>query len=152
MSLKKYQQKRKFAKTPEPKGKEIKKSLSRFVIHKHRASHLHWDLRLELDGVLKSWAVPKEPPVKTGIKRLAVRVEDHPVGYIDFKGTIPKGNYGAGQVEIWDQGKFSLLNRSINEISFLLSGRRLKGRYLLIKPKGSRFGRKAWLFFKRENK
>ncbi|MFH1366803.1 MAG: DNA polymerase ligase N-terminal domain-containing protein [Patescibacteria group bacterium] len=148
MSLKKYKAKRKFAETPEPKGEEIKKSSGRFVIHKHQASHLHWDLRLEMKGVLKSWAIPKEPPVDLGIKRLAMQVEDHPVDYISFKGVIPKGNYGAGRVEIWDKGKFILISRSKNEISFKLSGRRLKGHYILIKPKGSRFGPKAWLFFR----
>lgn len=148
MSLRKYQAKRKFSKTPEPKGKEIKKSSSRFVIHKHQASHLHWDLRLELDGVLKSWAIPKEPPTAVGIKRLAVQVEDHPVNYINFKGLIPKGNYGAGRVEIWDKGKFKLINRKKSEISLVISGRRLKGHYILLKPKGSRFGTKAWLFFR----
>ena len=151
MSLKKYQAKRKFAKTPEPKGKKTKKSLSRFVIHKHQASHLHWDLRLELDGVLKSWAVPKEPPIELGIKRLAVQVEDHPVDYINFEGIIPPGNYGAGPVEIWDKGKFTLLKRTLKEITVFFSGRRLKGQYMLIKPKGSRFGQKAWLFFKIKN-
>jgi DNA ligase D-like protein (predicted 3'-phosphoesterase) len=151
MSLKKYQKKRKFAKTPEPKGKKIKKSLNRFVVHKHQASHLHWDFRLELDGVLKSWAIPKEPPTAFGIKRLAVQVEDHPVDYLNFKGVIPAGNYGAGRVEIWDQGKFKLLSVFKSETSFILSGRRLKGRYILLKPEGSRFGPKAWLFFKMKN-
>lgn len=151
MSLKKYQAKRKFAKTPEPKGKEINKFSSRFVVHKHQASHLHWDFRLELDGVLKSWAIPKEPPVVLGVKRLAVQVEDHPVDYLNFKGVIPVGNYGAGRVEIWDKGKFNLVDRSKNGLSVILSGRRLKGHYILLKPKGSRFGPKAWLFFKLKN-
>jgi len=148
MALNKYNKKRKFSKTPEPRGKVINQSLSRFVVHKHQASHLHWDLRLELDGVLKSWAIPKEPPVDLGIKRLAMQVEDHPVDYINFKGVIPAGNYGAGQVSIWDKGKFSLVDRSKNGLSIILSGRRLKGRYILLKPKGSRFGPKAWLFFR----
>lgn len=148
MSLTKYKAKRKFTKTPEPKGKLALKAGQRFVVHKHQASHLHWDFRLELDGVLKSWAIPKEPPVDLKTKRLAVQVEDHPVEYINFKGVIPKGNYGAGRVSIWDKGKFSLVDRSKNGFSIILSGRRLKGHYILLKPKGSRFGPKVWLFFK----
>ena len=148
MSLKKYQAKRKFSKTPEPKGRPAKKSLSRFVVHKHKASHLHWDFRLEMEGVLKSWAIPKEPPAEPGLKRLAVAVEDHPVSYINFQGLIPEGNYGAGKVEIWDKGSYNLMVRKNNELKFCLKGKRLKGHYILIKPKGSRFGPKAWLFFK----
>lgn len=148
MALIKYQVKRKFAQTPEPKGTERKKSLGRFVVHKHQASHLHWDFRLEFEGVLKSWAIPKEPPGELGVKRLAVQVEDHPVDYLDFHGVIPKGNYGAGKVEIWDKGFYNLLTKKKEEIKIFLQGKKLKGNYILIRPKGRRFGPRAWLFFK----
>jgi bifunctional non-homologous end joining protein LigD len=152
MPLEAYHKKRKFSgkgKTSEPKGriKAEGKSLI-FVIHKHHASHLHWDLRLEMDGVLKSWAVPKEPPINKGIKRLAVHVEDHPIEYAKFRGIIPEGNYGAGKVEIWDKGKYVLLERSPKKIMFNLKGRKLKGNYILIKTRfGSKPG-KSWLWFK----
>ena len=102
-ALKEYQKKRDFDKTPEPKGlpqKKGSKHLS-YVIQRHQASHLHYDLRLERDGVLKSWAIPKEPPRQAGIKRLAVATEDHPLEYRNFEGEIPEGNYGAGSVAIW---------------------------------------------------
>jgi DNA ligase D-like protein (predicted 3'-phosphoesterase) len=152
MLLKKYQAKRKFEKTPEPKGKVVKKNLFRFVIHKHQARNLHYDLRLEMEGVLKSWAVPKEPPKISGIKRLAMQVENHPVDYINFQGIIPAGNYGAGKVEIWDEGSYKLIKKAPNEIEFELMGNKLKGNYVLIKPRGSRFGEKAWLFLKKRIK
>ncbi|MBA7517870.1 Multifunctional non-homologous end joining protein LigD [subsurface metagenome] len=117
-----------------------------FVIHKHHATHLHWDLRLEMDNVLKSWAVPKEPPVKPGIKRLALQVEDHALDYADFEGDIPDDQYGAGKVEIWDTGEYNLLERHENRMKFELLGDKLKGIYALFKfPKA---GKNAWLFFK----
>ena len=121
--------------------------MSKFVIHKHFASHLHWDLRLEMDGVLKSWAVPKEPSTRKGIKRLAIQVEDHSLNYADFEGIIPEGNYGAGKVEIWDSGNYKLLKKSEKEIEFELNGKKLKEKYVLIK---TNFGKnkKSWLFFK----
>lgn len=114
-----------------------------FVVHKHYAAHLHYDLRLEMDGVLKSWAVPKEPPAKTGTKRLAIAVEDHKLSYKDFEGIIPEGNYGAGKVEIWDNGSYILEIREKEKIVFDLKGERLKGRYALIHTKGDQ-----WLFFR----
>ena len=117
----------------------------RFVIQKHQATHLHYDFRLEMDGVLKSWAVPKEPPTKSEVKRLAVQVEDHALDYIDFEGTIPEGMYGAGTVEIWDKGTYTLKTRRENKIEFTLQGSKLKGDYVLI-----RFRNKNWLFFKKK--
>ncbi|MBM4401288.1 MAG: 3'-phosphoesterase, partial [Crenarchaeota archaeon] len=95
-----YQRKRDFQKTTEPKGEETVSERRIYVIQKHAATHLHFDLRLEMDGVLKSWAIPKEPPTLLGVKKLAVQVEDHPVEYASFEGTIPEGEYGAGKVEI----------------------------------------------------
>ncbi|MCK4243927.1 3'-phosphoesterase, partial [Candidatus Bathyarchaeota archaeon] len=108
MILEEYRSKRDFTKTSEPEAeiKEARKDLI-YVIQKHQARNLHWDLRLEREGVLKSWAVPKEPPAREGVKRLAVAVEDHPVDYASFEGTIPKGEYGAGTVEIWDKGSYT---------------------------------------------
>lgn len=116
-----------------------------FVVHEHHATHLHWDLRLELDGVLKSWAVPKEPAVAEGIKRLAIQVEDHPLSYADFEGTIPEGSYGAGIVKIWDKGVFSLLEKDGKKRIFDLKGKKLQGTYCLIHT-----GSKNWLFFKKK--
>lgn len=115
-----------------------------FVIHEHHASHLHWDLRLEMDGVLKSWAVPKEPPLVEGIKRLAIQVEDHPLEYASFEGTIPEGSYGAGKVTIFDKGEFFLKEKTDKKIEFELKGKKLNGKYVLIKFKEE----KQWLFFK----
>lgn len=148
MNLKEYQRKRQFDKTPEPKGKIKKTGFSRFVVHRHQARQLHYDFRLELDGVLKSWAVPKGMPEEAGIKRLAVQVEDHPVDYIDFKGKIPENQYGAGEVEIFDNGTFNLIKRNKNEIEIELLGKRLKGQYVLIRTKlGGKD--KNWLIFKK---
>ncbi len=117
-----------------------------FVVHEHKAKKLHWDLRLELDGVLASWAVPKEPPKERGVKRLAIRVEDHPIEYKDFEGEIPEGSYGAGTVRIWDRGVYSILDRREDRLEISMNGKILKGRYVLIKfNKG---GKDSWLFFK----
>jgi bifunctional non-homologous end joining protein LigD len=114
-----------------------------FVVHKHHATHLHYDLRLEMDGVLKSWAVPKEPPLKEGTKRLAIAVEDHELSYKDFEGVIPEGHYGAGKVEIWDNGEYTLEEREKNKIVVEFKGKKLKGRYALIHTNNDQ-----WLFFK----
>jgi len=151
MLLEKYKQKRKFSgknKTTEPKGKIVKQGKELiFVIHRHEASHLHYDLRLEINGVLASWAVPKEPPKTKGIKRLAVHVEDHPLQYATFKGIIPKGNYGAGRVEIWDKGAYELKHKDAKKIEFILHGKKLKGNYVLIKT-GYGGKKSGWLWFK----
>ncbi|MBI2957986.1 MAG: ATP-dependent DNA ligase [Chloroflexi bacterium] len=120
--------------------------MSRFVVHKHAATHLHWDFRLEMDGVLKSWAVPKGPPVVPGVRRLAVQVEDHPLSYIDFEGVIPEGSYGAGPVEIWDEGDFELVERDDDSITFDLSGKTLRGSYVLVHTTG-----KNWMLLKRKS-
>ena len=117
----------------------------RFVVQRHQATHLHYDFRLEMDNVLKSWAVPKEPPSQHGIRRLAVEVEDHPLSYIDFEGVIPEGMYGAGKVEIWDKGTYILKHRSENKIEFTLHGEKMSGDYVLIRFKGD----KNWLLIKK---
>lgn len=114
----------------------------KFVVQKHKASHLHYDFRLELDGVLKSWAIPKEPPDKPGVKRLAIEVDDHPLSYIDFEGVIPGGMYGAGKVEIWDKGDYELVKREPSKLEVILKGKKLKGNYILIRFKEN------WLFFR----
>ncbi len=146
MGLEEYRKKRDFEKTEEPSGDEKRQVGNIYVIQKHQATHLHYDLRLEMDGVLKSWAVPKTPPTKIGVKRLAVEVEDHPIEYADFEGTIPEGQYGAGTVEIWDRGRYVLEDRKENKLIFEIEGERLKGTYCLIRFKG----RKNWLFFKKK--
>ncbi|MBN1383567.1 MAG: hypothetical protein JW983_01630 [Elusimicrobia bacterium] len=119
-----------------------------FVIHKHFAKNLHYDLRLEKDGVLKSWAVPKEPVNDSSVKRLAIQVADHTLEYGGFSGEIPEGQYGAGKVEIWDTGSYSPVKFEKDEVVFDLSGKRLKGKFCLIKLKRSNPAGKNWLFFK----
>lgn len=116
-----------------------------YVIQKHYARRLHWDLRLEKGGVLKSWAVPKEPPVEVGVKRLIISTEDHHLSYADFEGVIPEGMYGAGRVEIWDKGTYREEKWGESEIIVWLKGRRLKGRYCMLRFKKVKNG---WLFFK----
>lgn len=115
------------------------------MIQKHQASHLHYDLRLEREGVLKSWAVPKTPPTEKGVKRLAIQTEDHPVEYAKFEGKIPEGQYGAGKVEIWDEGEFILEKEEEGKLIFEIKGEKLQGTYCLIRFKG----KKNWLFFKK---
>ena len=146
MSLANYQAKRKFKISPEPKGKVSKKNLHRFVVQEHHARNLHFDFRLELGGVLKSWAVPKGLADKKGIKRLAVQVEDHPVDYINFTGIIPVGEYGAGKVKIWDKGKFKIVEGDLakGSIKLNLAGKKLKGDYILVRLKD----KKNWIIYK----
>ncbi len=146
LSLKEYERKRNFEKTTEPKNDTSPKQGNTYVMHKHDASHLHYDLRLEMEGTLKSWAIPKEPPATPGVKRLAVQVEDHPLEYAAFEGTIPEGAYGAGKVEIWDKGTYDLIDRKENKLIFSLNGQRLKGAYVLVRLKTS----KNWIFFKKK--
>jgi DNA ligase D-like protein (predicted 3'-phosphoesterase) len=143
LALESYKKKRHFSSTPEPGPKIKKTERNRFVVQEHRATRLHWDFRLELDGVLKSWAVPKGPPEEPGLRRLAVEVEDHAVDYINFEGTIPQGGYGAGTVKIWDRGTFRLKRRTKDVYEFWLKGNRLNGKYALV-----RFKEKNWLFLK----
>ena len=141
-----YRSKRDFSSTPEPAGGELRTSGSGFVVQKHHARRLHWDLRLERDGVLKSWAVPKGPPEKPGERRLAVQTEDHPLEYAAFEGTIPRGQYGAGDVEIWDSGVYHALVWEEDKIELLARGERLSGRYVLVRLKKA--GEKEWLLIK----
>lgn len=121
--------------------------MSKFVIQKHQATHLHFDFRLEMDGVLKSWAVPKGLPEEPGIKRLAVAVEDHSPDYIDFEGVIPEGHYGAGIVDVWDKGEYELESREKDKMVFRLTGKKIKGWYALIHTND-----KNWLIFKLREK
>ncbi len=116
-----------------------------FVVQKHFATHLHYDFRLEINKVLKSWAVPKQPPLKQGVKRLAVQVPDHDLSYATFEGVIPKGSYGAGIVKIWDKGTYKLLEKKKDKIEFFLKGRKMKGKYALVKFKNQK---KNWLLLK----
>ncbi|MGC8851212.1 MAG: DNA polymerase ligase N-terminal domain-containing protein [Candidatus Micrarchaeia archaeon] len=118
-----------------------------FVVHDHYAKHHHHDLRLEVNDVLKSWAVPKGVPEKAGVKRLAVTVDDHPLSYAGFKGTIPAGEYGAGEVKIFDEGEYELVEYDKRAIKFVLHGKRLRGEYELINFKGDG---KNWLLFKKK--
>lgn len=152
--LEEYKKKRDFKKTSEPVEKSRRGRKSResrkliFVVHEHHARSLHWDFRLEMGGSLKSWAIPKGPPKKSGEKRLAVQVEDHPVEYADFEGTIPEGQYGAGKVIIWDKGTYELLRREKEIIEFILHGKRLKGKFVLFHPQ--KFEPKNWLILRKE--
>ena len=166
MSLEKYKQKRNFNETAEPEGKVLKakkKELS-FVIQRHKASRLHYDFRLELEGVLKSWAVPKGPSLNPVDKRLAMMVEDHPYDYKDFEGEIPEGNYGAGIVEIWDKGTYTTIDNAqagkeekmlleglkSGNLKVLLKGKKLKGEFALVKLKKAEDN--SWLLIKHRDK
>jgi len=151
MSLEEYRGKRDFRKTSEPEGsvRPSQQDTGIYVIQKHQATHLHYDLRLQMNGVLKSWALPKGPPLQTNLKRLAVQTEDHPIEYAGFEGVIPEGEYGAGKVEVWDIGTFKPIEVDNDKIIFTIEGEKLKGDYCLIKlrPKADL---KNWLFFKKE--
>ena len=162
MGLTAYKKKRSLNETPEPAGGKSNDKALRFVIQKHAASHLHYDFRLEMDGVLKSWAVPKGPSLDPGVKRLAMMVEDHPYDYRDFEGIIPEGNYGAGTVIVWDEGTYhaaegkfdskksedKTLQRQLHagKIKFVLKGKKLKGEFALVKAHGR--GENGWLLMK----
>lgn len=156
--LAKYQAMRDFGATPEPKGAARPRKDKRpiFVIQKHAASHLHYDFRLEIEGVLKSWAVPKGPSYDPGTKRLAMMTEDHPYEYAKFEGVIPEGNYGAGNVIIWDHGTWEFLgpapdaSRAVREgqIKFRLEGVKMKGEWALVHLKGRNRKENEWLLVK----
>lgn len=163
MSLTKYRQKRTFTKSPEPRGATHKTGQElEFVVQKHRASHLHYDFRLELDGVLKSWAVPKGPSLNPADKRLAMQVEDHPYDYRTFEGKIPKGNYGAGDVIVWDHGTYEPVTDGKNpqatlrealkkgHLSFIMHGQKLRGEFTLVKS--PHMGENAWLLIKKDDR
>ena len=155
MPLEEYRRKRKFQKTPEPAPKTAPRGGNRFVVQKHGASRLHYDFRLEIGGVLASWAVPKGPSLNPANKRLAMRTEDHPLDYAEFEGSIPEGNYGAGTVMVWDNGSFEVeggptpeQQLARGEIKFTLSGRKLRGSWVLVNT-GRRVGDdKRWLLIK----
>ncbi len=151
MSLKEYKKKRDFSKTQEPSESKKKADELVYVIQRHNASHLHYDLRLEEEGVLKSWAIPKSPPEEAGIRRLAVQTEDHPLGYEDFEGVIPEGEYGAGTVETWDRGDYLPIEADAAKRIIEIKGKKLKGKYALIKLKPKNPEDKNWLFFKLKN-
>ena len=164
MSLSTYNKKRDFKVTSEPEGKKGTDNAFRFVVQRHHASHLHYDFRLELGGVLKSWAVPKGPSLNPKDKRLAMMVEDHPYDYKDFAGVIPEGNYGAGIVEIWDSGTYNDIENSSEKVAeknlraglksgdfkFQLFGKKLKGEFVLVKLKGKEDN--SWLLIKHRDK
>ncbi len=156
MALKEYRHKRNFQKTREPRGKRPARTSGKpaYVIQKHDASHLHYDFRLELGGVLKSWAVPKGPDLDPAIKRLAMQVEDHPLEYGGFEGTIPEGEYGAGTVMLWDHGAWEPIGDAAKgfregHLKFTLHGEKLQGGWMLV-HKGGRSAEpdeRAWFLF-----
>jgi bifunctional non-homologous end joining protein LigD len=161
MKLQKYKSKRnlKVSKEPAPKVRKRKSKELAFVVQEHHSSHLHWDLRLEVEGVLKSWAVPKKPSLDPAVKRLAIMVEDHPYHYKDFQGVIPSG-YGAGTVKIWDSGTYEvdeedakhsekLMSEGLKKgsLHFRLKGKKLKGEFYLVRLKSAEENK--WLFFKK---
>src|SRR5450432_1162274 len=163
MALKEYNKKRTFNKTPEPTGGKPAASALHFVVQKHDASRLHYDFRLEMEGVLKSWAIPKGPSMNPADKRLAMMVEDHPLDYRGFEGTIPTGNYGAGTVMVWDEGTYCsrhsderpesdrLLREGLRSghLTFVLNGQKLKGEFSLLKLKRGKDN--EWLLIKKND-
>jgi DNA ligase D-like protein (predicted 3'-phosphoesterase) len=146
MSLEEYTRKRDFSKTPEPEPEEKVEQENIFVVQEHHARRLHYDLRLAMGGVLKSWAIPKPPPAERGVRRLAIQTEDHPLEYADFEGVIPEGMYGAGKVKIWDRGTYEVESIKEEKMVFRLKGEKLRGRYVLLRFKKG--GENAWLFFR----
>jgi len=158
MGLTTYKAKRNFGITPEPSGSPAKKSKAQelsFVVQKHQASHLHYDFRLEWRGVLLSWAVPKGPSPNPSVKRLAMQVEDHPVEYGGFEGTIPEGQYGGGTVMVWDRGTWEPESENVDsaleagDLKFTLRGKKLKGSWVLVRTKGRGSSSKpSWLLIK----
>lgn len=160
MPLKEYYQKREFSKTPEPKGKVGKEDLNRFVIQRHQATRLHYDLRLEMEGVLKSWAVPKGPSMNPKDKRLAIHTEDHPIEYLTFKGVIPKGNYGAGVMQIWDSGTYEIIESKSGkdavrqheqgDLKIKFHGGKIKGNFALVRTPLSK-AENSWLLIKKKD-
>jgi bifunctional non-homologous end joining protein LigD len=146
-TLSEYRSKRDFSKTGEPEGGTVE-GQAIFVVQEHHASHLHYDFRLSMNGVLKSWAVPKGVPEEKGIKHLAVETEDHPLEYATFEGDIPKGEYGGGQVKIWDHGDYVLEHRDLDKVVIELKGTKLKGRYSIVRFKGRESSPKNWLIMK----
>ncbi|MES2562985.1 MAG: DNA polymerase ligase N-terminal domain-containing protein, partial [Pseudomonadota bacterium] len=159
MALELYNRKRNFGITPEPKGRVVKRKGKglKFVIQKHRASHLHYDFRLELNGVLLSWAVPKGPSLDTRVRRLAMHVEDHPIEYGDFEGTIPPRQYGAGTVMLWDRGVWIPRGNPVEDYSrgrlkFDLEGEKLHGGWMLVRGGASgKYGENAWFLIKEKD-
>lgn len=165
--LKKYTEKRDFSKTPEPKPKISKEHKNpSFVIQKHDATRLHYDLRLEIDGVLVSWAIPKGPSLDPAEKRLAVRTEDHPMAYADFEGVIPEGQYGGGTVMVWDNGTYENIKEKSNKvipiekclkdghIDVIFNGKKIKGAFALVRTKmkiGSSQDKETWLLIKKDD-
>lgn len=159
--MKQYHRKRNFAKTPEPKNIKLKKQLSEvFLVQEHAASSHHYDFRLEIDGKLKSWSVPKGPSLNPRTKRLAILTEDHPLAYYNFEGTIPKGEYGAGKVLIWDRGKYKNIRTAKmmtafkqGKIEIELRGKKLKGKFALIrmKRKSQQRNKNDWLLVKMQD-
>jgi len=163
MALKEYKKKRTFGKTPEPTGGKPSAKTLHFVVQKHDATRLHYDFRLEMQGVLKSWAVPKGPSMNPEDRHLAMMVEDHPYDYKDFEGIIPEGNYGAGTVIIWDQGTYGSLEEEgtkekeeksllrqlkAGSLKFKLNGTKLKGEFALVHIKNQDESGNAWLLIK----
>ena len=166
MQLEEYHRKRDFKSTAEPEGKQIESTTKlKFVVQRHAATRLHYDFRLEMEGVLKSWAIPKGPSLNPSDKRLAMMVEDHPYEYRTFEGSIPQGNYGAGEVEIWDEGTYEPLEKIAEKsddlimraelhkqsLKVILHGKKLKGEFALVKIKNAT-EENAWLLIKHNDR